>query len=93
MTSRTRRLLTALRRSAFGIPAADYLPNIPAIETIILDEYAEHADPLHGEVVGVLGGCGSGTAVSNAVFNATGIRVCDFPITLAKLLPGLPAPA
>jgi xanthine dehydrogenase YagR molybdenum-binding subunit len=31
--------------------------------------------------------------VANAVYNATGVRVRDFPITLAKLLPGLPAVA
>ena len=34
---------------------------------------------------------GTGAAVSSAVFNATGIRVRDFLITMAKLLPGLPA--
>jgi xanthine dehydrogenase YagR molybdenum-binding subunit len=28
--------------------------------------------------------------VANALFNATGVRVRDFPITLEKLLPGLP---
>jgi uncharacterized membrane protein len=31
--------------------------------------------------------------VGNAVFNATGVRVRDFPITLEKLLPALPPPA
>ena len=40
--------------------------------------------------VGELGVCGTGAAVANAVFNATGVRVRDFPITLDKLLPGLP---
>ena len=29
-------------------------------------------------------------AVANAVFNATGVRVRDFPITIEKLLAGLP---
>jgi xanthine dehydrogenase YagR molybdenum-binding subunit len=37
-----------------------------------------------------VGICGAGAAVGNAVFNATGIRVRDFAITLDKLLPGLP---
>jgi xanthine dehydrogenase YagR molybdenum-binding subunit len=41
--------------------------------------------------IGELGVCGTGAAVGNAVFNATGIRVRSFPITMAKLLPGLPA--
>jgi energy-coupling factor transporter ATP-binding protein EcfA2 len=30
-------------------------------------------------------------AVANAIFNATGVRVRDFPVTLDKLLEGLPA--
>ena len=34
--------------------------------------------------------CGAGAAVGNAVFNATAVRVRDFPITLDKLLPALP---
>jgi xanthine dehydrogenase YagR molybdenum-binding subunit len=29
--------------------------------------------------------------VANAVYNACGVRVRDFPITLDKLLPGLPS--
>ncbi|MDT7697560.1 MAG: xanthine dehydrogenase YagR molybdenum-binding subunit, partial [Pseudonocardiales bacterium] len=37
-----------------------------------------------------VGICGAGAAVANAVFNATGMRVRDFPITLDKVLPGLP---
>ena len=74
---------------------AEYLvpvhADIPAIETVILDDYDEHANHLGIKGVGELGVCGTGAAVSNAVFNATGVRVRDFPITLAKLLPGLPA--
>jgi xanthine dehydrogenase YagR molybdenum-binding subunit len=65
--------------------------DIPAIETVILEDYDEHANHLAMKGIGELGVCGTGAAVSNAVFNATGIRVRDFPITLAKLLPGLPA--
>jgi hypothetical protein len=30
------------------------------------------------------------SSCANAVFNATGVRVREFPITLDKLLPGLP---
>jgi len=48
------------------------------------------ANPLGMKGVGELGVCGTGAAVANAVFNATGVRVRDFPITLDKLLPGLP---
>jgi xanthine dehydrogenase YagR molybdenum-binding subunit len=40
-----------------------------------------------------LGNRGAGAAVANAVYNATGIRVREFPITLDKLLPALPVMA
>jgi xanthine dehydrogenase YagR molybdenum-binding subunit len=32
----------------------------------------------------------SAAAVANAVYNATGVRVREYPITLDKLLAGLP---
>ena len=40
--------------------------------------------------VGELGLCGLAAAVANAVYNATGSRVRDYPITLDKLLDRLP---
>jgi xanthine dehydrogenase YagR molybdenum-binding subunit len=36
--------------------------------------------------VGELGICGAAAAVANAIFNATGIRVREYPITVDKLL-------
>jgi xanthine dehydrogenase YagR molybdenum-binding subunit len=41
--------------------------------------------------VGELGICGTAAAVANAIYNATGVRVREYPITLDKLLKGLPA--
>jgi len=40
--------------------------------------------------VGELGICGVSGAVANAVYNATGVRVRDFPVTLDKLLARMP---
>jgi xanthine dehydrogenase YagR molybdenum-binding subunit len=40
--------------------------------------------------VGELGISGVGAAVANAIYNATGIRVRDYPITLDKLLERMP---
>jgi xanthine dehydrogenase YagR molybdenum-binding subunit len=40
--------------------------------------------------VGELGISGAGAALANAVFNACGVRIRDFPMTLDKVLAGLP---
>ncbi|MCI2418487.1 xanthine dehydrogenase family protein molybdopterin-binding subunit [Saccharopolyspora sp. K220] len=64
--------------------------DVPEIDAVMLEGYDEKANVLGAKGVGELGICGSGAAVANAVFNATGIRVRDFPITLDKLLPHLP---
>jgi xanthine dehydrogenase YagR molybdenum-binding subunit len=67
--------------------------DIPDIEAIMIDEPDTDANHLGIKGIGELGACGTGGSVANAVYNATGVRVRDFPITLAKLLPGLPAVA
>lgn len=64
--------------------------DVPEIEAVVLDGYDDKANLLGAKGIGELGICGAGAAVANAVFNATGVRVRDFPITLEKLLPGLP---
>ena len=73
---------------------AEYLvpvhADIPAIDAIMLEDFDDKANHLGINGVGELGICGTGTAVANAVFNATGVRVRDLPITLDKLLAGLP---
>ena len=40
--------------------------------------------------VGELGLCGVGAAIANAIYNATGVRVREYPITLDKLIDALP---
>jgi len=40
--------------------------------------------------VAELGICGVGAALANAIYNATGVRVGNYPITLDKLLDHLP---
>ncbi len=73
---------------------AEYLvpvnADIPDLDAIVLDGFDDKANVLGAKGLGELGICGAGAAVANAVFNATGVRVRDFPITLDKVLPGLP---
>jgi xanthine dehydrogenase YagR molybdenum-binding subunit len=64
--------------------------DIPYQEVIFLDEADPLASPLKGRGVGELGICGVVAAVANAIYNATGVRVRDYPITLDKLLGRLP---
>ncbi|HTW72212.1 MAG TPA: xanthine dehydrogenase family protein molybdopterin-binding subunit [Acetobacteraceae bacterium] len=65
--------------------------DIPYVDAIFLPEPDNKANPLKSKGIGELGICGAGAAVANAVYNACGVRVRDYPITLDKLLPGLPA--
>ncbi|ARN21076.1 aldehyde oxidoreductase molybdenum-binding subunit PaoC [Piscinibacter gummiphilus] len=67
--------------------------DIPHQEVVFLDETDPQSSPMKAKGVGELGICGVAAAVANAVYNATGVRVRDYPITLDKLLPGLPAVA
>ncbi|NTF33579.1 aldehyde oxidoreductase molybdenum-binding subunit PaoC [Rhizobium skierniewicense] len=64
--------------------------DIPAQEVIFLDETDPMSSPMKAKGVGELGLCGVSAAIANAVYNATGIRVRDYPVTLDKLLSGLP---
>ena len=63
--------------------------DIPRIEAVFLPEVDDKANPLKIKGVGELGICGAGAAVANAVFNATGVRIRDYPLTLDKVLRGL----
>lgn len=67
--------------------------DIPHQEVVFLDEADDKANPMKAKGVGELGLCGVGAAVANAVYNATGVRVRDYPLTLDKHLGRLPAVA
>ncbi len=67
--------------------------DIPHQDVVFLDELDDKSSPMKAKGVGELGICGAGAAVANAIYNATGVRVRDYPLTLDKLLHGLPRPA
>ncbi|MFT4054816.1 MAG: aldehyde oxidoreductase molybdenum-binding subunit PaoC [Novosphingobium sp.] len=60
--------------------------DIPHQEVVFLDEADDKVSPMKAKGVGELGLCGVGAAVANAIYNATGVRVRDYPITLDKHL-------
>ena len=67
--------------------------DIPHQEVIFLDEADPLSSPMKAKGVGELGICGVAAAVANAVYNATGVRVREYPLTLDKLLENLPRDA
>ena len=66
--------------------------DIPHLDAIFLDEVDPTMSPLKAKGVGELGISGAAAAIANAIYNATGVRVRDYPITLDKLIDNLPSP-
>jgi xanthine dehydrogenase YagR molybdenum-binding subunit len=64
--------------------------DIPHQEVVFLDETDPMSSPMKAKGVAELGICGVAAAVANAIYNATGVRVRDYPITLDKLIAGMP---
>ena len=64
--------------------------DVPQLDVVFLEERDEWANPIQSKGVGELGISGAGAAITNAIFNATGVRVRDYPATLDKILPDLP---
>ena len=62
--------------------------DIPAIEAVYLPEVDDKTNPLKIKGLGELGICGAGAAVANAIYNACGVRIRDYPLTLDKVLAG-----
>jgi xanthine dehydrogenase YagR molybdenum-binding subunit len=64
--------------------------DIPHQDVIFLDETDPMSSPMKAKGIAELGICGVAAAVANAIYNASGVRVRDYPITLDKLLERLP---
>jgi len=67
--------------------------DVPSIEALFVEEQDDQVNALGIKGVGEIGIVGVAAAIANAVFNATGVRVRDLPITLDKVLAGLPVAA
>ena len=51
--------------------------DIPHQDVIFVDKTDPTSSPMKAKGVRVLGICGTVAAVANAIYNATGVRVCD----------------
>jgi xanthine dehydrogenase YagR molybdenum-binding subunit len=60
--------------------------DVHAIDVIFVDETDDEINPLGVKGVGEIGIVGTAAAIANAIYQATGKRVRDLPITIDKLL-------
>ena len=65
--------------------------DVGEMDVVFLPEDDPHGSPLGSKGIGELGICGAAAAVINAIHNATGARIRDFPATPDKLLAALAA--
>ena len=63
--------------------------DVPHLDVIFIDELDPTMSPLQAKGVGELGLTGVAAAVANAIYNACGVRVRDYPITPDKVLAAL----
>ena len=64
--------------------------DIPHQDVIFLDETDPVSSPMKAKGVAELGICGVAAAIANAIYNASGVRIRDYPMTLDKLIGQLP---
>lgn len=62
--------------------------DIGPMEAIFLPELDDKANPLKIKGLGEVGVSGAGACIANAVYNASGVRIRDYPLTLDKVLAG-----
>lgn len=60
--------------------------DIPPIDITFVDEHDPHVNPIGVKGIGEIGMTGVASALVNAVYHATGVRVRDLPVTLDKVL-------
>jgi len=60
--------------------------DVPQLEVDFLKERDPWASPIQAKGIGELGISGAAASINNAIFNACGVRVRDYPATLDKIL-------
>ncbi|MGZ3735770.1 MAG: xanthine dehydrogenase family protein molybdopterin-binding subunit, partial [Bdellovibrionota bacterium] len=60
--------------------------DVPPIEVVMVEEKDSAVNPIGAKGIGEIGIVGVAASIANAVFNATGIRLRDLPLTPDKLV-------
>jgi hypothetical protein len=66
--------------------------DVQDIDAVWIEEEEPELGPAGAKGIGEVGIVGTAAAIASAVYHATGIRVCDLPIRLDKLLSSNPCP-
>lgn len=64
--------------------------DIPDLDVIMVEERDPAASPIQAKGIGELGMCGGAGAIANAIYNACGARMHDFPMTPDRVLAAMP---
>ncbi|HLY78017.1 MAG TPA: xanthine dehydrogenase family protein molybdopterin-binding subunit, partial [Caulobacteraceae bacterium] len=85
-TNRVDERYGSLVNQDLGTYLAPVHADIANLDAYFLPEVDDKANPLGIKGVGEAGICGAGAAVANAVYNACGARVRDYPLTPERVL-------
>jgi len=64
--------------------------DVPDLDVLFVEERDGVASPIQAKGIGELGMCGGAGAIANAIYNACGARVLDFPMTPDRVLAAMP---
>ena len=64
--------------------------DVPDLEVVLVEERDPAASPIQAKGIGELGMCGGAAAIANAVYNACGARLFDYPMTPDRVLAAMP---
>ena len=90
-TNRIDELYGSLASQDLGTYLAPVHADIVNIDAYFLPEVDDKANPLGIKGVGEAGICGAAAAIANAVYNACGARVRDYPLTPERVLAAMGA--
>ena len=64
--------------------------DVPDVDVLMLEERDPVASPIQAKGIGELGMCGGAAAIANAIYNACGARLFQYPMTPDRVLAALP---
>ena len=64
--------------------------DVPDLDVVLVEERDGAASPIQAKGIGELGMCGGAAAIANAIYNACGARLFDYPMTPDRVMAAMP---